>query len=338
MGELMSAVAGLYPWQQDSWRQLHAYIQQQRIPQALLFAGAAGQGKRQLAEYYARALLCHAPVADASACGHCVACKLFAARTHPDFLLIEPEEPGKAIGIDKIRQLIVKLALKPQYDDAYRVVIIQPADALNTASANAFLKCLEEPTERTCLLLISEQPSRLPATIRSRCQKIACATPARDVAMTWLQGQGIGEQVELLLGLAQGSPLLARQYAEQNMVQLRQQYFDAWLHIAQGQENLLAIAEQWQKQDKIDLAVVLLWMASWVADIVKYAYRAESAAVFANPDMKNALQALAERLELRGLYRFYDNVLTTRAQLSTQLNKQLMIEQLLISWSQLNRQ
>lgn len=331
-------MVGPYPWQRHNWQQLQAYIQQQRIPQALLFAGAAGQGRRHLAEYYAQALLCHAPAAGAGACGHCAACKLFAAQTHPDFLLIEPDEPGKAIGIDKIRQLIVKLALKPQYDKAYRVVIIQPADALNNASANAFLKCLEEPTERTCLLLISEQPSRLPATIRSRCQKMACTKPDRELALDWLQAQGVGEQVELLLSLAQGSPLLAKSYAEQNMVQLRQQYFEAWLHVGQGQENLLAIAEQWQKQDKIDLAVVLRWMAGWVADIVKYAYRAEPAAVMINPDMKNALQALAERLELRGLYRYYDNVLTTKSQLSTQLNKQLMIEQLLISWSQLNRQ
>lgn len=333
----MASQSGIYPWQQDSWRQLRAYIQQKRIPQALLFSGAAGQGRRDLAGYYAQSLLCHTPLADSSPCGHCVGCKLFAAQTHPDFLTIEPDEAGKAIGIDKIRQLIVKLALKPQYDAAYRVVIIQPADALNNASANAFLKCLEEPTERTCLLLISEQPSRLPATIRSRCQKVECATPAREVALSWLRQQGVSEQAELLLTLAQGSPLLAKQYAEQNMVQLRQQYFEAWMQVAQGKENLLTVAELWQKQEKIDLAVVLRWMASWVADIVKCAYRAESLAI-ANPDLKNALQGFAERLELKSLYRFYDNVLTTKSQLNTQLNKQLMVEQLLISWSQLNRQ
>ncbi|OQW65883.1 MAG: DNA polymerase III subunit delta' [Proteobacteria bacterium ST_bin11] len=333
----MSGQTAIYPWQADNWRQLCAYIQQQRIPQALLFSGAAGQGRRDLAEHYTQSLLCHTPLADSSPCGHCVGCKLFAAQTHPDFLTIEPDEPGKALGIDKIRQLIVKLALKPQYDAAYRVVIIQPADALNNASANAFLKCLEEPTERTCLLLISEQPSRLPATIRSRCQKVACATPAREVAISWLQQQGVSEQTELLLTLAQGSPLLAKHYAEHNMIQLRQQYFEAWWRIAQGKEHLLTIAELWQKQEKLDLAVVLRWMAGWVADIIKYAYRADSPAI-ANPDLKNALQALAERLELKRLYRFYDNVLTTKSQLNTQLNKQLMLEQLLISWSQLNRQ
>lgn len=327
----------LYPWQLDNWRQLQAYIQQQRVPQALMFSGLAGQGKRQLAEHYAHSLLCQSPLADASACGACVSCHLFAAQTHPDFLIIEPDEAGKVIGIDKIRQLIVKLALKPQYDAAYRVVIIQPADSMNTASANAFLKCLEEPSERTCLLLISEQPGRLPATIRSRCQKIECAAPSKPLAMTWLQQQGVGESAELLLNLAQGAPLLAKRYADQNMLALRQQYFQAWLQLADSKGNLLVLAEQWQKQEGVDLAAVLQWMASWVADIVKCACHAD-VKLIANPDMKNALQGLAERLELKRLFRFYDNVLLTTSQLNTQLNKQLMIEQLLISWSQLNRQ
>lgn len=329
MGELT-----LYPWQQQHWQRLRSYIQQNRVPQALLFSGPAGQGRRHLAEYYARALLCHAPQDGANPCGVCSACKLCDAATHPDFIAVEPDEPGKAIGIDKVRQLIVKLALKPQYH-AYRVAIFQPADAMNTASANAFLKCLEEPGERTCLLLISEQPARLPATIRSRCQKIVCEVPERNVALTWLSGAGVREQAELLLDLAGGAPLLAKQYAETGIVPLRQEYFRAWLQIAEGKADWLAVAERWQKQEQIDLNVVLAWMAGWLADIVKCRHRADSAHL-ANPDLKNSLQGVAERLELPGVYRFYDRVLTAKAQLATQLNQQLMLEQLLIDWSQLN--
>lgn len=324
----------LYPWQQLHWYRLRSYIQQNRIPQALLFSGPAGQGRRHLAEYYARALLCHAPQDDGNACGNCAACKLFDGGTHPDFIAVEPDEPGKAIGIDKVRQLIGKLALKPQYQ-AYRVAIFQPADALNTASANAFLKCLEEPGERTCLLLISEQPARLPATIRSRCQKIVCETPERELALRWLRSEGVREQAELLLDLAGGAPLLAKQYAETGIAPLRQEYFQAWLQIGEGKADWLAVAERWHKQEQIELNVVLAWLAGWLADIVKCAYRADSAHL-ANPDLKNSLQGVAERLEFRGVYRFYDRVLTAKAQLATQLNQQLMLEQLLIDWSQLN--
>lgn len=324
----------VYPWQQALWLHLVGYIEQQRIPQALLLTGVAGLGKRHLAEVYAASLLCHAPTALGRACGACAGCKLYQAKTHPDYLTIEPDEPGKAIGIDKIRQLIVKLALKPQFE-AYRFVIFQPADALNTASANAFLKCLEEPSERTCFILISDQPSKLPATIRSRCQKIHCERPDNRVVGDWLRQQGIKDDIDKLLTMAQGAPLLAKYYGEHQFISLRRECFDAWQQIAHGKGNLLAVAEQWQKQDAIDLSVLLAWIASWLADMVKLAHGIDIVGL-ENPDFKKPLQALAERLELKRLYQYYDAVLISRSQLATQINKQLLTERLLIDWSQLN--
>lgn len=330
----MQASREIYPWQQSIWRHLLGYIEQQRIPQALLLTGTAGLGKRHLADVYAAALLCRTPAAQGAACGSCAACKLFQAKTHPDYLSIEPDEPGKAIGIDKIRQLIVKLALKPQFE-AYRLAILQPADSLNTASANAFLKCLEEPSERTCFILISDQPSKLPATIRSRCQTINFAAADNAVARDWLAQQGVKEDVDQLLTMAQGAPLLAKQYAEQRFIQLRREYFESWLQIAHGKGNLLAVAEQWQKQETIELSVLLAWFCSWIMDMVKLAHGIDSAAID-NPDFKNPLQALVKRLELKHLYQYYDTVLGSRSQLATQVNKQLLTERLLIDWSQLN--
>lgn len=332
--QMMADNSPVLPWQQGLWQHLLGYVALQRIPQALLVIGPAGVGKRRLADAFAQSLLCHSPLADHSACGVCQGCKLFTAQTHSDFLLLEPDEPGKAIGIDKIRQLIVKLALKPQFQ-AYRVVIISPADQLNTASANAFLKCLEEPTERTCLILLTEKPARLPATIRSRCQTIQCQSPEREIAVRWLQQQGITENAELLLNLAQSAPLVAKDFAEQNLVALRKEYFDSWLQVAEGKVNLVNVAERWQKPESLDLSILLRWMLNWVADIIKAAHQADPGQL-QNQDMKKSLQALAERLELKNLYRFYDRLLIAQAQLSTQINKQLMLEQLLIGWSHLN--
>lgn len=324
----------VYPWQQAVWQHLTDYIQQQRVPQAVLVTGPAGIGKHHLTEIFARALMCHAPLSDYAPCGSCQSCKLFAANTHPDFILVEPDEPGKAIGIDKIRQLIIKLALKPQFH-TQRVVIINPAEQLNNASANAFLKCLEEPTERTCLILVTEKPARLPATIRSRCQTVPCAAPDSLIAGQWLQQQGFKSDVDVLLSLAQGAPLVAKSYAEQDIMAVRLEYFNAWQQVATGKQNLITLAEQWQKPDKLELTVLVTWMTGWVMDIIKCAHKADPGALH-NPDMKKSLQALAERLELKRLYLFYDSLLSAQALLSTQINKQLMLEQLLIGWSQLN--
>ncbi|MGY6276355.1 DNA polymerase III subunit delta' [Methylomonas sp. MgM2] len=324
----------VYPWQHANWEHLLGYIRQQRIPQALLITGPAGVGKRRLADAFAQSLSCHAPSADYSACGHCRSCKLLAAQTHPDYLLIEPDEPGKAIGIDKIRRLIVKLALKPQFE-MQRVVIITPADQLNTASANAFLKCLEEPSERTCLVLLTEKPSALPATIRSRCQAIQCHLPEHRLAQRWLEEQGVRENIDTLLTLAGRAPLVAKAFAEQDFVSIRRYYFDAWVQIAEGKKNLLEVSEQWQKSDRLDLSTLLQWMLYWVLDIIKIKYLAGDEQLH-NPDLQKSLQGFAERLELKGLYRFYDRLLKAYSQLNTQVNKQLTLEQILIDWSQLN--
>ncbi|QWF71483.1 DNA polymerase III subunit delta' [Methylomonas paludis] len=320
----------IYPWQQADWQHLQAYRHQQRIPQALLFSGPAGVGKRQLAEVFARLLLCQAPQQDLP-CGVCPACELLQAQTHSDYLSLEPDAEGKVIGVDKIRQLIAKLALTPQYA-GYRTVIIAPADRLNSAAANAFLKCLEEPPERSCFLLISDQPGLLPATVRSRCQKLQVQCPDPQLAMDWLAGQGVNADSGQLLKLAQGAPLLAKVYAEQNILQLRRDTFTGWLQVGQGKANLVQLAEQWHKYDTQTLDLILAWLSVWLADIVKLRHGAD----IANPDFAAELQSLAARLDLPAVYAHYDRVLRSKALLPTQLNRQLQAEQLLIDWRQLH--
>jgi DNA polymerase-3 subunit delta' len=194
---------------------------------------------------------------------------------------------------------------------------------------------LEEPTARTCLILLTEKPSRLPATIRSRCQTVVCQLPESKMAVQWLKQQGVGEDADVLLSLAQGAPLLAKTYAQHDFIAVRQEYFNVWLQIAEGKKSLVAVAEQWQKPTGLELHVLFAWMLGWVADIIKSAFQIDSEQLL-NPDMKKPLQALAKRLELKAVFRFYDSLLIARAQLSTPINKQLLLEQILISWSQLN--
>ncbi|MBS3965436.1 MAG: DNA polymerase III subunit delta' [Methylomonas sp.] len=324
---------GLHPWQLDDWQRLRAYLEQDRIPQALLLTGQAGLGKRQLAECYARALLCHARTPDGQACGECQGCRLSAAHTHPDYVLVESDEPGKAIGIDRIRQLIAQLSLKPQ-SQACRVVIVSPADQLNTASANAFLKCLEEPGERTCFVLISATPSRLPATIRSRCQTWLCRQPDSQVLATWLKQGGFTGSIAALLRLCGGSPIQARHYAEQGIIEVHQSCFADWFGIAKGKRDVVTIAENWSKLEQPSASELMAWLIEWLVDLVKLKTAVEREP--RDADYENALQDLCPRLELPRLHRYYDQALNARQLLTTQVNKQLLFEQLLIGWLQLH--
>lgn len=320
-----------YPWLEQNWRQLAAYLSQRRLPQALMIHGQRGLGKLHLGENFAQAMLCEQPDSDLSGCGHCHGCRLFKAKTHPDYIFIEPEEDGKAIGIDSIRRIMAKLALKPQYP-LQRCVLINSADALNNAAANAFLKCLEEPTERTTIVLITARNAKLPATIRSRCQRMAVTRPDTAISLDWLRQQHI-QQAKRLLQMARGAPLLAKQYAERDLLAEHDTYFNEWLLLARGRANVIQIAEKWHKQGQtVAMADVFTWIWHWSSAIIKHRYQPDF-----DIEPNEALQELSNKLDLKQLYRFYDLLLLSMQTSDTSLNKQLMIEQILIEWSKLNR-
>ena len=321
-------VNDIYPWNDSYWQHLAAYVEQERIPQALLINGVAGLGKQQLALHFAQYLVC-LDRQETLFCGHCESCKLFMANTHPDFILLEPEEPGKAIGVDLIRQLIAKLTLKPQYS-GYRVVLIKPAEQMNANSANAFLKCLEEPPERTVFLLLTEQMQRLPATIISRCQKLLLVSPDVESVSLWLQEQGITEQQKLLLNLAQGAPLQALAYAKENLLEQRQQCFEDWQNILLCHACPISLAEKWQK---LPATLLLKWLISWTEDIIKCHFVVEQN-LLSNDDLAKHLYVLAKRLDLKLIFEFYNLLLKDSYRFQTQLNKQLLFEEILITWSQ----
>mgnify|MGYP000161389089 CR=1 FL=1 len=316
----------LYPWQQADWVHLKTYILQDRVPQALLLSAVEGMGAESLALRYTQTLLC-LQLESGEACQHCTSCQLFLADTHPDFLCLQPEESGKAIRIDNVRLLIEKLALKPQYA-AYRVVLIQPADKMNINAANALLKCLEEPPERTVFILLSHSVRILPATIISRCQKLSCELPDKLVVMNWLQSQGV-EQAESLTVLAQGIPLLALDYAKNDSFAQRASRFHEWSQLLLGQACPVELAESWSK---LSIGTLLEWLVLWTEDIIKCQFQSIECLLL-NQDLSQELQTIATQVNSKKIFYFYDLLLLNRDRINKQLNTQLLVEELLIQWS-----
>ncbi len=157
----------LYPWLEDVHRSLNMSFESGRFHHAHLFTGANGVGKTALAEYLSGALLCQKP-RGLNACGDCKACSLVRAQTHPDKLVIGRE--GENIGIDEIRT-ITDFIHHSAAQGGNKVVVIQGADRMSVAAANALLKTLEEPNARRYLFLLGQSKAALPATILSRCAK-----------------------------------------------------------------------------------------------------------------------------------------------------------------------
>jgi DNA polymerase-3 subunit delta' len=323
----MNLIEGM-TWLSPHWQSLNAYLHTDRVPQALLITGKTGVGKMALAETFSQRLLCRNP--GDYACGDCVSCKLYAAGTLPDFIRIEPEEAGKTIPIDAIRGLIAKLALKPQYSGR-RVVLLSPAHQMNTASANSLLKTLEEPDEHTTLLLLTDSPQLLLPTILSRCQRLDIPLPEHQQALQWLQQKGQGGRADVLLALARGAPLQALALADAGIIEKRNEFFAGLCDLLERGAAPTLLAETWAK---FPCETLTEWMTSWTMDLIRLRSAPNSVHID-NRDVAERLQALAQKLNLRALFAYWDKLIASQRLLAGQANKQLLLEELLIRWLEL---
>lgn len=239
------------PWHADAWARLQARRERDALPHALLLAGPAGLGKRDFLARFVKGLLCQRPV-EGAPCDTCRSCLLVAAGTHPDVVALglglrKDGATRTEIVVDQVRDLSQRLAMSSQFG-GWQLATIDPADAMNAAAANALLKTLEEPTPSTILILVADEPARLPATIRSRCQRIDFLVPSREVALAWLRGQGVSDAVPALEAAA-GNPGLAREWAGDGALKQRGEVRNDLKSLAAGRGDPLEVVKRWQAAD-----------------------------------------------------------------------------------------
>lgn len=319
-----------FPWQLQTWSSLIARHRSGNLPHAILLSGIGGLGKSLFAHALAEALLCESPLADGQACGQCRSCQQMQAQGHPDFKPIMPEEGKKQIGVDQCRRLASFLSLTSHYG-RYRVVIVEPADYMNEASANSLLKTLEEPPAGGVLILVSDRPDSLLPTIRSRCQQIAFSPPDHASAHAWLsQHLCANEDMELLLALSSNAPLQALALAEDDKLQLRSAMLvDLEAISGEGNADIMAIAKRWSEQE---LGDVIHWLQSWFQDILRLK-SSDEPPMLSNPDIRHRLQQLACTLDWELLYAHMDRLTEMKRRINGSLNPQMLMEDFLLSWS-----
>jgi DNA polymerase III subunit delta' len=321
----------IYPWQQPVWQRI--YQQKERMSHALLLHGRSGTGKLDFAQHLSQALLCSAPK-DSEACDVCPQCTWFKEGAHPDFKYITPEDaetsedaPKKKaskktqISVDQIRQLIQALSLTNHGVSSLRVVLIHPAESLNTASANALLKVLEEPPNNTVFILVTHQIHRLLPTILSRCQSIAMPLPARDEAITWLTSQKVANAAEAL-DYQGGAPLAALQAQQDVSVQS-----SVFQQLAKGAKLDGSVCASLLLDQGMEHAITLL--QKWMFDLQLSLHNIPS---HYHAAMAKPLQALAKSVNLASFLDFQRALVQAKQTANHPLSQELQLEVLLLQY------
>src|SRR2546429_8037621 len=165
---------------------LRRALETDRVAHAYAFVGPAGAGRMTTALAFAQALLC-----PSAGCGTCRACRLAAARQHPDLHVLAPTPPetnpkgARAIRIDAIRELERQAALRPAMARR-KLFVLDEAERMTGEAPQAFLKTLEEPPVGTVMILVLPRARALPATVISRCQVVRFEPPSAEAAVVAL--------------------------------------------------------------------------------------------------------------------------------------------------------
>ncbi|HEV7776178.1 MAG TPA: DNA polymerase III subunit delta' [Luteibacter sp.] len=308
----------LRPWHREAWSRLQTRRQRGALPHALLLAGPAGLGKRDFLQLLVRGLLCQRPE-DGLPCTTCRSCLLFAAGSHPDYVALglglrKDGVTRSEIVVDQIRDLSQRLSMSSQFG-GWQVASIDPADVMNAAAANALLKTLEEPAPSTMLVLVADAPWRLPATIRSRCQRIDFAIPPREESLAWLAGQGVADAATAL-DAAFGNPGQALEWTADGSLKQRTEVRNDLKALAAGRGDAVDIAKRWQASAPAQY----LWFA---AQAVTDEARARATA---------GAPPLDSGLDDEGLDAWYGHANRTREALRGPLRVDLLLLELLARW------
>ncbi len=248
------------PWQKDAWLRFEQSYSNKNLHHAWIIEGDEDYATKEFVLAIAKLVNC-SEITNNRPCNSCTSCHQINNGTYADFYEIKCLPSKTQIGVDQIREVSSTL-VKTAYSGGYRVVTVVKAELMNQASANAFLKTLEEPGEKTLILLQTLTPSRLLATLRSRCQQLSLTATKSSAIEAWLKQQFSSDNAEIANALnASGyKPLQALNFLQDGLIKQRQEFFTELDNLLQLKIKL----SQFESNNSLEFSLMLSWMEQYL--------------------------------------------------------------------------
>lgn len=308
------------PWLHRHQQQFSEMLKRDCVPHALLIIGGKGLGKLHLAEKMAQMAMCE-NVSQAGACQSCSSCLLYKAGNHTDYTHICAEKA--TIKVEQIRSLSQNIMLSSTRNQ-YKVVLIQDADLMNRAAANALLKTLEEPPSKVLIILTSNEYGRLLPTITSRCMKLNVSPPSYEQVFDWLcsNNQQARQDQKLSLMLTNDSPLEALALLENNSIIIIKEMLEDLRFLTLEDKSVLEISQKWMLDERHQFLTAI---ASYFLALIKSQFKLNMNHEFMRIDA-SPMQLMI----------FIKQIYVYNHRVSSALKPQLLLEELLLHWKSIS--
>ena len=319
----------IYPWQQALWKDLLQWHASGRLPHALLFHGREGLGQLECVLLFAHYMLCEEPTLS-QPCFKCQACQWIAAGTHPDLLRLHPEGEKKGIYVEPLRAL-KNFVYQTSHGGKYRIVLIEPAEAMNISASNALLKILEEPAAHTLLFLVSYHAGWLPLTLRSRCQTVYCKPATVDECM-----EAFPHLSKIDLQFLYTASLEAPLGLKGDRLDVYKKVRTAWVEALDAfLNNERSMLSQTMSLHLLNVAVSVEILLGFCHDLVVLS-QTHDLGFIRNKDLGELFVKLTEKLGHVTLYRLYDKLKAMRhcEKKAIPINTHLWVEDLWLSFKE----